>query len=1009
MKRILAILMVLSLCLSLSAVAAADGAYTPGTYYAIEAGHEDGVVVTLTVDENNITDVQIDVSHETAAIGGVAGPALVEQVLAAQGSEIDGVSGATETSAAVRRAVAAALAEAAGKEVFGEKTPVADGTYSGKAPGFGLVSQMVCDVTFENGIIKAIDVVEESDSQTGEWFANAEELLIPRLLESQSLAVDAITGATASSNGIKNCVGRAINAAGGVADEWYTPVEKSKDIVEIHGYDVVVVGLGGSGVLSYCAAANEGASVFGIEAAGKIGGNSVCTYGPMALNSEYLKKTFTNGEDYINEDDVYNTWIEYVESEDKADIIAKAVYTSGEALDYYVDNFGFEFAGLGLLGSFVVPEWDKEWCVYSPDPETGWNILGPNKTFQFQRALDIAMEKNEKNTYMTELRAERMIFDQDNKVIGVQAKYYDGTIYEIYGDTIILATGGFMGSNEMMLDTFGATVNPIGDTVNDGTGIRLGISAGGATYMMKTLPMVHISQVANLIRTDDLTADQKAILSALALTTDMPMVTTEGKVWGNANQSGTVDEDVSVEIVFAPDFMYYNIFTQADVDRIRTEGLSEAQAVATSRFLDQGGTLPAAGTPVADIDEILSVGEVYNDVLKAGSIAELAEKIGCDADVLSETLGGVETVYYAIPCTSWGYGTVGGLDVDVNMNVLREDGTPIENLFAVGQDSEGVCNIDGKAYTPWGGQAQSWTFVSGKIAGAAAAAVAKADDAPSYKLIETTVPSTFRDGAKIPTYITIPGDYAGEETGLVVMIHGHGGNHNEWGGYDPISNGIAENGKIVVTLDFPGCGASEEPFQLNTLTNMKNDVLDVINYIKANYSINEVGGFGYSMGGRIILEMIAEDMAKFDSLVFVAPAEDTENMKDLFGGADAWEEMDQKAHENGYVDYTTIYGQEQQLSKEWFDDLYRYMDGLAEAAAAKYDGPAIVIYATDDEAVAPEVSQAVADAFGCPVFNTYTAGHSYSFYNDDPDVVHTVNDNTIAFFTDAQAVLSAAA
>ena len=70
--------------------------------------------------------------------------------------------------------------------------------------------------------------------------------------------------------------------------------------------------------------------------------------------------------------------------------------------------------------------------------------------------------------------------------------------------------------------------------------------------------------------------------------------------------------------------------------------------------------------------------------------------------------------------------TVGGLDVDANMNVLREDGTPIENLFAVGQDSEGVCNVDGKAYTPWGGQAQSWTFVSGQIAGTQAAAVAAA-------------------------------------------------------------------------------------------------------------------------------------------------------------------------------------------------------------------------------------------------------------------------------------------
>ena len=1008
MKKILAIVLALSLCLSLSAAALAGGPYTPGTYSASEAGHEPGVTVTVTVDENSITDVAVDASHETVAIGGAAADELAAQILAAQGSEIDGVTGATETSAAVRRAAAAALAEAAGSEA-GEKTPVADGTYSGRAPAFGLVSQMVCDVTFENGAITAIEVVEESDSQTGEWFANAKELLIPRLLESQSLEVDAITGATASSNGIKNCVGKAIEAAGGVADEWYTPVEKSDATVVIDGYDVIVVGLGGSGVLSYCSAADQGASVFGLEAAGKIGGNSVCTYGPMALNSEYLKATFTDGEDYINADDVYNTWIEYVESEDKADIIQKAVYNSGSALDYYVENFGFEFTGLGLLGSFVVPEWTKEWCVYTPDPETGWNILGPNKTYQFLRALDIAMAKNEKNTYMTELRGESLIFDDAGKVIGVQAKYYDGTTYEIYGDTVILATGGFLGSNEMMIETYGATVNALGDTVNDGTGIRMGLSAGGATYMLHTLPMVHISQVANLIRTDDLTADQKAILTALCLTTDMPMVTTGGEAWGNSNQSGTVDEDVSVEIVFAPDFMYYNIFTQADIDKIRTEGLSEAQAKATSRFMDQGGTLPEAGTPVEDIDVILSVGEAYKDVIKAGSIAELAEKIGCSADVLSETLGGVETTYYAIPCTSWSYGTVGGLDVDVNMNVLREDGTPIENLFAVGQDSEGVGNIDGKAYTPWGGQAQSWTFVSGQIAGASAAAVAKADEAPAVELLDVMVPSTFREGAEIPAYITLPADFAGEETGLVVMIHGHGGNHNEWGGYDAISNGIAENGKIVVTLDFPGCGASAEPFQLNTMTNMKNDVLDVINYMKANYDINAVGGFGYSMGGRIILEMIVEDMVKFDSIEFVAPAEDYENLKLLFGGPEAWDEMSKKAHDEDYVEYTTIYGQLQQLSKEWFDDLARYPDGLGEAAAEKYDGPAIVIYATNDEAVAPEVSQGVADAFGCPVFNTYTAGHSYSFYNDDPDVVHTVNDNSIAFFTDAEAVLAAAA
>lgn len=114
-------------------------------------------------------------------------------------------------------------------------------------------------------------------------------------------------------------------------------------------------------------------------------------------------------------------------------------------------------------------------------------------------------------------------------------------------------------------------------------------------------------------------------------------------------------------------------------------------------------------------------------MLKADSIQSLAEQIGCDANVLAETLGGEDTTYYAVIVSGYTYGTVGGLDVDVNMNVLREDGTPIANLFAVGTDSMGVENIEGKPYTPWGGQAQSWTFVSGYLGGKAAAEVGMAE------------------------------------------------------------------------------------------------------------------------------------------------------------------------------------------------------------------------------------------------------------------------------------------
>ena len=725
MKKFTCIALMLALLACMLPTALAE--YAPGTYSAEAAGHEAGLVVTVTVDETGITNVELDLSNETEAIGGAAKDALTEQIMAAQSADIDGVTGATETSTGVKLALTEALNAAAGVTET-EIAALQDGTFSGTAPSFGLLGPLTAEATFEGGRIADIQITEETDSATGEWFSSAKELLIPRIIESQSLAVDSITGATTSSNGIKNAVAAAIDAAGGDSLQWYAEVPKKDDHVVIEDYDVIVVGMGGSGVFSYCAAADQGATVFGIEAAGKIGGNSVCTYGPMALNSEYLKEKFNNGEDYINADDVYKVWMEYVESDEKADVIAEAVYNSGSALDYYVNNFGFEFEGMGLLGSFVVPEWDKEWCVYSADEgNTSWNVLGPNKTFQFLRALDIANAKNEKNQYMTELTADSLIFDESGKAVGVNATYYDGTTYAIYGKSIILATGGFLGNDEMMVQYLGATVNAIGDTVNKGAGIQMGQSAGGALYMMGTLPMVHISQVANIIRTDDLTADQKAILTALALTTDRPMITVNGDAWGNANQSGTVDEGLDVEIVFAPKFMYYNLYTQADIDAIRETGLSEAQATATSMFLAQGGTLPEAGTPVADIDEILAVGEQYGDVIKADGIAALAKAIGCDEATLSATLNGEEALYYAVPCTSWAYGTVGGLDVDVNMNVLREDGTPIENLFAVGQDSEGVCNKDGKAYTPWGGQAQSWTFVSGEIAGKQAAALALAE------------------------------------------------------------------------------------------------------------------------------------------------------------------------------------------------------------------------------------------------------------------------------------------
>lgn len=96
--------------------ASAAGIYTPGTYSAKATGMGT-VTVTATFDENSIVEVLLDVAEETPAIGQAAAEELAAQVLAAQSAQIDGVTGASLTSEAVRVALDNCIAQAKGEAV----------------------------------------------------------------------------------------------------------------------------------------------------------------------------------------------------------------------------------------------------------------------------------------------------------------------------------------------------------------------------------------------------------------------------------------------------------------------------------------------------------------------------------------------------------------------------------------------------------------------------------------------------------------------------------------------------------------------------------------------------------------------------------------------------------------------------------------------------------------------------------------------------------------------------
>ena len=70
--------------------------------------------MTATFSETAITDIQLDLSGETDSIGQAAKDDLIKQLLEAQNSTIDGVSGATITSDAVKQCMNDCITQAMG-------------------------------------------------------------------------------------------------------------------------------------------------------------------------------------------------------------------------------------------------------------------------------------------------------------------------------------------------------------------------------------------------------------------------------------------------------------------------------------------------------------------------------------------------------------------------------------------------------------------------------------------------------------------------------------------------------------------------------------------------------------------------------------------------------------------------------------------------------------------------------------------------------------------------------
>ncbi len=280
MKKILALALVMMLALPFAALAE--------TFTGEAQGFGGAVTVTLTVEDGDITAAEIVGDGETPEVGGAALDPLEEQLVEADSAEIEGVSGATFTSTAVKEAATAALAEASGEAAPAAESPMTftAGEYTATADGYN--GPMTVKVTYTEDAISAIDV--EETVETGHVGTLAYQIMIPEMIEANGSGVDAVAGATFTSRALRSAVNDTAEQAGCTDLDAFkaAKVEHTAGAPIEADYDVVVVGAGGAGMAAAAQAAQDGNTVLVIEKNAEIGGNTLVSGGQYQSVMPYL-------------------------------------------------------------------------------------------------------------------------------------------------------------------------------------------------------------------------------------------------------------------------------------------------------------------------------------------------------------------------------------------------------------------------------------------------------------------------------------------------------------------------------------------------------------------------------------------------------------------------------------------------------------------------------------------------------------------------------------------------
>lgn len=555
--------------------------------------------------------------------------------------------------------------------------------------GVGKHGDVTVAVTFDSGKIKDIKIVRQQENPV--LAAKVFTDLKQHVIDTNSVQLDAISGATFSSKGFLDAVADAAKKAGVTLSKADKKAIKKvvKTLPKESTYDVVVIGAGGAGFSAAIEAKNAGANVVLLEKMPAVGGNSLISGAEMNAAKNWVQPKLGINDDSpeLHAEDTYKGG----DMKGDMNVIKVMTHNALDAAKWCRDYLGVRFEDDNLF--FFGGHSRKRALI--PVGHTGTEFITKFQAKADELGIPV----------ITNMKAEELIKDKSGRVVGVKATM-NGASYTFNAKGgVVLATGGF-GANPEMVKKYNPKIDERFKTT-DAPG-----TTGEALYMAERAG----AQLVNMgyIQTYPICDPISGVIELIA---DARF---DGAIMLNQEGKRFVEElqrrDVLSEAILKQTGGYCWVLWNDKIGSISNtvkEHPTEYEA-----FTKQG--------IMATCDDLKCVADFTKipfDSLK-GTVNRVSSMTGKGNDKDFNHRSGLVDMtqgkYYVIKAVPSVHHTMGGVRINEKAQALTAEGKAIPGLWAAGEVTgvtHGTNRLGGNAYTD--------IIVFGRIAGKAAAEAAK--------------------------------------------------------------------------------------------------------------------------------------------------------------------------------------------------------------------------------------------------------------------------------------------